>query len=91
MSQQHQLKLNFLHDRTELFIPGLDADEFKQVLLSLCPRLRIFVLPTCNLIILIYLLVILTIIDIRVESMNLTGAINYVLVEFMNTRALMHL
>lgn len=91
MSQQHQLKLNFLHDRTELLIPGLDADEFKQVLLGLCPRLRIFVLPTCNLVILIYLLVILTIIDIRVESMNLTGAINHVLVEFMNARALMHL
>jgi hypothetical protein len=69
----------------------LDADELKQVLLGLCPRLRIFVLPTCNLVILIYLLVILTIIDIRVESMNLTGAINHVLVEFMNARALMHL
>jgi len=43
------------------------------------------------LVILIKLLVILTIIDIRVESMNFTGAINHVLIELMNARALMHL
>jgi len=52
--------------------------------------LRIFVLSS-RLIILVILLIILTVIDIGIESVYLASAINHVLIEFVNTRALMNL
>lgn len=84
MAEKHKFQLNFLHDRSDFLVTRLDIHVFKKVLVGLGTYLWIIILSD-RLVILISLLVILTVIDVRVESVNFASTFDHILVEFMNT------
>ena len=90
MTEKHKLEFDFLHYRAYLLVTRFYVNKFKKVFFCLGSSLRVFIW-TSNFVILIILLIILTIINIRVESVDFTSAIHHVLVKFMNTWSLMHL
>lgn len=85
MTEEHEFEFDFLHYRADLLVTRFDVDEFKKIFfcLSTSTSLRVFIL-TSNFVLLIILLIILTIINIWVESVHFTSTIHHVLIKFMN-------
>jgi hypothetical protein len=80
MPQKHKFEFLLNHNGANFLITGLQGHKFEQIFLP--SGLRIFKF--------LIFLIVLSVVDMRIQSLNFIGAVHQVLVEGMGSAAVVH-
>lgn len=80
MPQKHKFEFLLHHNGAHFLVSGFQGHKFEQIFLT--SGLRVFKL--------LIFLIVLSVVDMRVQSLNFIGAVHQVLVEGMGSAAVVH-